>query len=142
MNDGINSNLCSLKYTLVDEVADIVARLMGRGTLLAKIDIEAAYRIIPVQPQDIILQAVEWNNRIYMDLMLPFGLQSAPKIFNAIADALEWILHQQGINTTSMVYRCGAAKHWKCWTRYATGWECQWQSIKGRARQHVSRSYA
>ena len=29
--------------------------------------------------------------------MLPFGLRSAPKIFNAAADALNWYLHQAGI---------------------------------------------
>jgi len=29
--------------------------------------------------------------------MLPFGLRSAPKIFNAVADALNWYLHQCGI---------------------------------------------
>ena len=29
--------------------------------------------------------------------MLPFGLRSAPKIFNAVADALEWSLRQRGI---------------------------------------------
>lgn len=29
--------------------------------------------------------------------MLPFGLLSAPKLFNAVADALEWHLRQRGI---------------------------------------------
>ena len=29
--------------------------------------------------------------------MLPFGLRSAPKIFNVIIDALEWILQHQGV---------------------------------------------
>ena len=29
--------------------------------------------------------------------MLPFGLRSAPKNFNAVADALCWHLHQSGI---------------------------------------------
>ena len=29
--------------------------------------------------------------------MLPFGLRLAPKIFNAVADALNWYLHQCGI---------------------------------------------
>ena len=32
-----------------------------------------------------------------MDPMLPFGLHSAPKLFNAVADALEWCFRQQGI---------------------------------------------
>ena len=29
--------------------------------------------------------------------MLPFGLRSSPKIFNAVADALQWILTQEGV---------------------------------------------
>ena len=97
VNDGIDSNLCSLKYTSVDEVADIVARLR-RGTLLPKIDIEAALPAHTSPPSgQKPAGEVQWNDRIYVDLMLPFGLQSAPKVFNAIADALEWILHQQGV---------------------------------------------
>ena len=96
VNDGIDPCLCSLKYTSVDEVAEMVGKL-GRGTLLAKIDIEAAYRLIPVHPQDRALQAVQWNGRVYVDPMLPFDLRSAPKIFNAVADALEWTLRRLGI---------------------------------------------
>ena len=34
---------------------------------------------------------------IYIDPMLPFGLRSAPKIFNAVADTLNWHLLQSGI---------------------------------------------
>lgn len=34
---------------------------------------------------------------IYMDATLPFGLRSATIIFTALADGLEWILHQRGI---------------------------------------------
>ena len=36
-NDGIDPSLCSLTYTSVDEVANLVAQL-GQGSLLAKID--------------------------------------------------------------------------------------------------------
>ena len=96
VNDGIDAELCSLTYTTVDEVAEMVVQL-GTGTLLAKVDIESAYRLIPVHPQDRPLQAVRWENQVFIDPMLPFGLRSAPKIFNAVADALHWCLHNQGI---------------------------------------------
>ena len=36
------------------------------------------------------------DGKVYVDTTLPFGLRSAPKIFNALADALEWIVRQQG----------------------------------------------
>lgn len=96
VNDGIDPALCSLQYTTVEDVADIIARL-DPGALLAKFDIESAYRLIPVHPQDRPLLAVRWNGSIYIDSMLPFGLRSAPKIFNAVADALHWHLQQSGI---------------------------------------------
>ncbi len=32
-----------------------------------------------------------------MDKVLPFGLRSAPKIFSAVADALQWLMRQQGL---------------------------------------------
>ena len=80
----------------VDAVA-VVAKL-GRGAaLLAKTDVEAAHHLIPVHPQDRVLQAVQWEDKIYVHSMLPFGLRSALKIFNAITDALERVLRQQGV---------------------------------------------
>ena len=96
VNDGIDPTLCSLSYSTVDEVAGLVARL-GPGALLAKIDIESAYRLIPVHPDDRPLLGMQWEGSLYVDPMLPFGLRSAPKVFNAVADALCWHLHQSGI---------------------------------------------
>ena len=86
----------------MDDVADNVAQL-GTGALLAKVDIESAYWLIPVHPQDRPLQAIQWNGRIYIDPMLPFGLCSDPKIFNAVADALNSYLQQSGI---PLVFHC------------------------------------
>ena len=87
VNDGIDPTLCSLLYSTVDEVAGLVARF-GPGSLLAKIDIESAYRLIPVHPHDRPLLGMQWEGSLYDDPMLPFGLRSAPKVFNAVADAL------------------------------------------------------
>ena len=96
VNDGIDPALCSLSYISVEQVAAVAAGY-GEGALMAKIDIESAYRLIPVHPHDRPVQAMRWNEDIYVDSMLPFGLRSAPKIFNAVADALEWYLHSQGV---------------------------------------------
>ena len=96
VNDGIAPELCSLTYTSVEKVAQVAAQY-EKGALMAKIDIEAAYRLVPVHPADRPLQAMEWRGMVYIDPMLPFGLRSAPKLFNAIADALEWGLKQRGV---------------------------------------------
>ena len=47
VNDGIDPSLCSLSYVSIDTVAAIVASL-GAGSLIAKIDVESAYRLVPV----------------------------------------------------------------------------------------------
>ena len=55
VNNGINSDLTSLSYISVDNVTELVQQL-GRGSLLAEVDIESAYQLVPVHPQDHILQ--------------------------------------------------------------------------------------
>ena len=35
---------------------------------------------------------MKWRERYFVDLVLPFGLRSAPFIFNAVAEAVEWSL--------------------------------------------------
>jgi len=70
---------------------------LGKGALLAKIDIKSAYRIIPVASQDQVLLGIKWKDEIFFDCMLTFGLCSAPKIFNAVADILEWCITKEGV---------------------------------------------
>ena len=96
VNDSIDPDLCSMVYTTVDDAAAVVSRL-GDGALMAKVDIESAYRLVPVHPDDRPLLAMLWEGHVYVDPMLPFGLRSAPKIFNALADALHWHLQQSGV---------------------------------------------
>ena len=90
VNDGIRPELCSLRYASVDDAAEVVLRL-GQGCVMAKLDIKSAYRIVPVHPDDRPLLGMCWNDGLFVDTALPFGLRSAPKLFNAVADALAWI---------------------------------------------------
>lgn len=65
------------------------------GSLMAKIDIRSAFRLIPVHPADHHLLAMQWKGGVFIDTCLPFGLRSAPKLFNILADLLEWIAGEQ-----------------------------------------------
>ncbi len=67
---------------------------------MAKFDIESAYRLVPVHPDDRLLLGMKWREFLYVDTSLPFGLRSAPKIFNAVADAIEWMMRRQGIGSS------------------------------------------
>ena len=93
VNDGINRELRSLSYITVDDIATKVGE-MGRGALMAKFDLKAAYRQIPVHPDD---RGMLWENELYIDTTLPFGLRSAPMIFSAVADGLAYIIREKGV---------------------------------------------
>ena len=91
----VSPTLCSLSYASVDDTAAFVYEA-GRGTLLAKLDIKLAYRNVSVHPGDRYLLGIQWKGKTYVDTCLPFGLRSAPKLFNAVADALEWVIVNEG----------------------------------------------
>lgn len=64
---------------------------------MPKLDLKAAYRMVPVHPDDQPLLGIMWQGETNVDQALPFGLRSAPKIFTAVADGLEWAMRQEGI---------------------------------------------
>ena len=96
INDGISEDLCSLQYTKVDHVVEIILQL-GRGAQLVKMDLKDAYQLNPVHPHDQHLLAISWQDQFYVDRNLPFGLRSAPKLFTAFADMVAWAIHCHGV---------------------------------------------
>jgi len=97
INDGIPKDLCTLTYITVDMAIKYILD-MGPGTLLAKVDIKNAFHLFPVHPADCHMLAMNWNNQIYIDTYLPFGLHSDPKLFKILADLLSWILAVKGVS--------------------------------------------
>lgn len=80
-----------LQYIPVDQIIQIVAQ-NGPGALIATFDVETAYWNIAVHPEDHSLLSMKWRGQFYIERTLPFGLCSAPFIFNSVADMVEWIL--------------------------------------------------
>ena len=91
VNDGIPVDLTHVQYTSLDEALDMI-RLVGPGCFMGKIDIQHAFRLCPVHPDDWPLLGYRWQGRYFFDLCLPFGSRSSPCIFNMFADALQWVL--------------------------------------------------
>ena len=96
INDGINVEDFPLKYVTVYDAIDLVM-ILGKGSLMAKLDVKSAFRLCPVRPHDQHLLGMHWNGKFYFDRVLPFGLRSAPYIFNCLAEILEWIARQRGV---------------------------------------------
>ena len=98
VNEAIRKDLCSVSYASLDH-AVALAKSMGKGSLLAKLDLKEAYWAVPVHPSDQRLLAVSWNGTTYLDKALPFGLRSAPKLFSTLTDAMMWFLRDRGVHT-------------------------------------------
>ena len=96
VNDGISKELASLSYVSVDQVVSAI-RQRGRGSLMAKMDIKHAYRNVPVHPKDRLILGMQWKGSSFVDAALPFGLRSAPLLFTAVADAVQFIMEKWGV---------------------------------------------
>jgi hypothetical protein len=73
------------------QAVDIVRRL-GRGCYMAKVDVQAAYRAIPIRPADWPMLGIYWQGRYYFHRTLPFGLRSSCHLWERYATAAEWII--------------------------------------------------
>jgi hypothetical protein len=91
VNDGIPSEFGSLVYQILDDAIALIAK-HGKGVKLHKRDLKDAFRKIPVSPYDYWLLLFTWDGVTYVDIFLPFGLRTAPFLFNMFAEGLHWIL--------------------------------------------------
>ena len=85
VNDGIPKRQFGVQYVSIDAFIDGIMSL-GRGTLMAKFDVASAYQKVAIHPDDLPLLGIQWHGQYFVDLVLLFGLRSAPFIFTAIAD--------------------------------------------------------
>ena len=90
INDYIPKEPYALQYVRVNYAIHILLSL-GPGSYMAKTDPKSAFRLIPIPPGDWHLMGTYWQSQYYVDIYLPFGVRSAPFLFNQFSDALEWI---------------------------------------------------
>ena len=90
VNDGIPKEYGAIIYETLQDAMNIVAKA-GRDATMMKRDLKSAFRHIPVNSRDYWLLIFEWQGKYYVDLFLPFGLRTAPRIFNLFSEALHWI---------------------------------------------------
>ena len=82
---------CLLKYTSVEVVAAATRRL-GESALLAKMDINLVYRLVPFHPSDRPMLGVRCKGAFYVDVALLFGLRSPTTA------ALQWVMVNTGVS--------------------------------------------
>lgn len=91
VNDFIDKKSAYLRYTTFQDVLAQV-RHAGRHAVIMKKDIKDAFRNIPVAPHQQWLLGFNWNGQFYKETCLPFGLSTAPFLFNLFAEAFHWMI--------------------------------------------------
>ena len=94
INDFIDPARFSLHYCSIDAAIKMV-NILGQNALMGKIDLKNAFRQIPVRKEDWHLLGIHWQGKWFVDKCLPFGLRSSPALFDQLATAIEWILHNK-----------------------------------------------
>lgn len=80
-----------MEYSVFDDAIEALLRV-GKGAILVKRDLSDAFRHIPIAESDHWLLGFYWDGDFYLDRFLPFGLRTAPFLFDLFARALHWIL--------------------------------------------------
>ena len=91
VNDFIDDESAHLQYTSFQNVLTEVL-YAGRHAVILKKDIKDAFRNIPVAPHQQWLLGFNWNGQYYKETCLPFGLSTAPFLFNLFAEAFHWMI--------------------------------------------------
>ena len=102
INDGIDKNVCVVTYTKFDVAVDLVASV-GRGACMAKADIESAFRLMPIHPDDFCLLGMRIENLLFLDKSLPMGASCSPAYFEKFSTFLEWVVRQEA-NTKRLIH--------------------------------------
>jgi hypothetical protein len=93
VNLHIPDDYVAVSYPRLRNILDNVAAL-GRGATLSVADIKSAFKHIPVRTADVPLLGFQWRGKYYFELTLPFGLRSAPGLYDRLGAALEWLMNQ------------------------------------------------
>ena len=90
VNDGILPEHATVTYSRVDDAISLIKRI-GKGCFLAKTDIQSAFRIIHISPEDYDLLGMFWQGSFYYDRAMPMGCASSCRTFEMFSTALQWV---------------------------------------------------
>ncbi|XP_073419122.1 uncharacterized protein [Dendrobates tinctorius] len=100
VNDAIPPEDSSVTYASFDRAVELV-RAAGHVALLAKTDIESAFRLLPVHPECYHLLGCKVDQLFYFDMCLPMGCSISCHYFELFSTFLDWVVrHETGSNST------------------------------------------
>lgn len=102
VNDFIPKEVSSVQYATIQDAIGFIKQ-SSHQVFMAKVDIESAFRIIPISPLDRPLLGFQWKGKFFMDAVLPMGCSSSCAIFESFSTALEWVATTK-LGITAMVH--------------------------------------
>lgn len=91
VNSQIPQECATVQYDSIDNVTSLL-RQFGKDSLMAKTDIQDAFRIVPINPEDYKLLGFSWQGLYYYDKCLPMGASSSCQIFESLSKGLQWAM--------------------------------------------------
>lgn len=98
VNDSIPPENSKVQYASIQDAISFIKRNQSEVTgplWLGKMDVESAFRLIPIHPNDRPLLGFHFEGKFYFDAVLPMGCASSCQIFETFSTALEWIAMQK-----------------------------------------------
>ena len=103
--DSINSHIDNIfsdvQYATLQDAFKLILG-MGPHPYMAKLDIQSAFRLIPIKPEQYNLLCIKWEDQYYYDRCLPMGARSSCALFESFSSAIEHIAVKQGV--TSVIH--------------------------------------
>ena len=91
----LNKHVFNQKFRM--ESLGNICSLLKQGGFMIKIDLQDAYMSVPVAPKSRSLLVFIFDGKIYRFKVMPFGLNSAPRIFTKLFKPILRLLRSQGM---------------------------------------------
>ena len=102
VNSFIPREFCKVVYEDFDTVAALIVE-NGVGSLISKTDIESAFNILPISPEDYWLLGFCVNGLYYFKRKLPMGASISCKTFEEMSKSLQFIMKNLGFRNISHI---------------------------------------
>jgi hypothetical protein len=87
-------DLSSVEYTSFDKVLNTISGI-GQGAVLACMDINSAFRLLILSPEDFELFGFKFKGLYFYDKCLPMGCSASCAVFEKFSSFLDWAIKER-----------------------------------------------
>jgi hypothetical protein len=100
----------TVNHQSIDNAVQIILQY-GRKSTLSKIDIEHAYKMVPISPSSCHLLGFRLSDKYYFDKTLPMKLSYSCNLFEKFSNAVHWIVENKlGAKFNNPINDCNSSR--------------------------------